>query len=146
LAVHLPETQQQQQPYSSASTREAQFTVTSAPESVSAARRFLTAVLADWGLTALSDTATLLVSETVTNALLHARSAADVRVHRTLTGIEVEVRDLDDRLPTPRILDPEAESGRGLHLLDELSASWGAEPSYAGKRVWFRLDLPDDET
>ncbi|MQA06355.1 MAG: SpoIIE family protein phosphatase [Streptosporangiales bacterium] len=125
----------------------AHFTVTDVPESVSAARTFLTNVLDDWHLGSLVDTAALLVSETVTNALLHARSTADIQVWRTATGIEVEVRDRDDRLPAPRTLDLEAESGRGLRLLDELSAAWGAEPSDAGKRVWFRLDVtnpPED--
>ncbi|MBO0830278.1 MAG: SpoIIE family protein phosphatase, partial [Streptosporangiales bacterium] len=122
---------------------EAQLTVTDAPESVSTARHFLAGVLTEWGLAALRDTAALLVSETVTNALLHAHSAADVRVRRTAHGVEVEVRDHDDRLPAPREPEPDDESGRGLRLVEQLSAAWGAEPSYAGKRVWFRLDLPD---
>lgn len=142
VAVHLTgaESESAQPP---ADVAHAHFTVSDVPESVAAARNFLTSVLDDWHLDSLVDTAALLVSETVTNALLHARSTADIQVWRTATGIEVEVSDLDDRLPTPRALDLEAESGRGLRLLDELSAAWGAEPSDAGKRVWFRLDLTD---
>lgn len=139
LAVHLPDTVAPQD-----EPDEAHFTVTSAPASVSAARHLLADVLASWGLAPLRDTATLLVSETVTNALLHARSSADVRVHRTADGIEVEVRDLDARLPSPRAVDLDDETGRGLHLLDELSVAWGAEPSDSGKCVWFRLALPHD--
>lgn len=139
LAVHRPAVVAPEV----AAGAEAQLTVTDAPESVSTARHFLSGVLTEWGLTALRDTAALLVSETVTNALLHAHSAADVRVRRTPHGVEVEVRDHDDRLPAPREPDPDDESGRGLRLVEELSAAWGAEPSYAGKRVWFRLDLPD---
>lgn len=140
LAVHLADTVD---PHD-APAGEAHFTVTSAPASVSAARHLLADVLASWGLAPLRDTATLLVSETVTNALLHARSSADVRVHRTADGIEVEVRDLDARLPSFRDVDDDAETGRGLQLLDELSVAWGAEPSPSGKCVWFRLALPRD--
>lgn len=141
LAVHLPtEAERRSRPPG----QQAQLTVTGEPGSVAGARHFLSSVLDDWGLQPLIEGAALLVSEVVTNALLHARSGADVHVQRTSTGVEVEVRDLDERLPAARLVDDDAESGRGLFLLDAVASDWGAEPSAAGKRVWFRLDLPGD--
>jgi PAS domain-containing protein/anti-sigma regulatory factor (Ser/Thr protein kinase) len=111
---------------------------------VRAAREFAADTLQRWVLPELTETVTLLVSEVVTNALKHARSGAELRLHRTSTGVEVEVLDADDRLPTPRIVDTDAESGRGLYLVEALASSWGAEPVRQGKRVWFRVDAMDD--
>lgn len=142
LAVHLPAEAERAE---AAPAQRAQVTVTGEPGSVANVRRFLTGVLDEWGLQSLVDTGALLVSEVVTNALLHARSAADVHISRTAKGIEVEVRDLDARVPAVRVADGDEESGRGLYLLDALASAWGAEPSPSGKRVWFRLDLPDDQ-
>ncbi|MGH3098259.1 MAG: SpoIIE family protein phosphatase [Streptosporangiales bacterium] len=142
LAVHLP-AEAERAP--AGPEQQAQLTVTGESGSVANARHFLTGVLDEWGLQSLVDTGALLVSEAVTNALLHARSAADVHIHRTAAGVEVEVRDLDERVPAVRVVDGDSESGRGLYLLEALASDWGAEPSPSGKRVWFRLDLPGDQ-
>lgn len=112
---------------------------------VRSAREFAADTLQRWRLRELIETVTLLVSEVVTNALRHARSGAELRLHRTAGGVEVEVLDADDRLPIPRIVDSDAESGRGLHLVDALAASWGAEPMRQGKRVWFRVEAPQSD-
>src|SRR5512135_1917837 len=63
------------------------------PRSVGAARRFVTTRLVAWGHPALTDTAALLVSELVTNALLHAGSAVSVAVSDTDGCVRVEVSD-----------------------------------------------------
>jgi anti-anti-sigma factor len=83
----------------------------------------------------------LCVSEVVTNAVLHARSASQLRVRPAAHGIVVEVTDHDPRLPTRRQHDLQAPTGRGLHLLDALAASWGTTPHEGGKVVWFEFDL-----
>lgn len=89
------------------------------------------------------DVAVLLVSEVVTNALLHGRS----RPRLTVTplaggGLYVGVGDENSRVPVMRKDDPDAQDGRGLRLLDMLSSRWGVRPDPPGKVVWFELD-PD---
>ena len=82
----------------------------------------------------------LLVSEVVTNAVTHARSAPRIEAQLTPTTIRVPVYDADPRLPDHRVPDEERPGGRGLHLLDRLASRWGAEPTDGGKVVWFELD------
>ena len=83
----------------------------------------------------------LCVSEVVTNAVLHARSASVMSVHVDGDRVRVEVVDGDATLPVRRAHDPHAPTGRGLRLLDDLTVAWGAERRPRGKVVWFELDL-----
>jgi anti-sigma regulatory factor (Ser/Thr protein kinase) len=88
------------------------------------------------------DAASLLVSELVTNAVVHAGSAVDVVVghegiHATL---RVEVHDSSERAPRMGGFDLDALSGRGLALVEAMSDRWGVEKDDAGKRVWFELE------
>ena len=108
------------------------------------ARRFIADTLAPWADVDLVDAAELLVSELVTNAVVHAHSRASVVIvtGRDRTDVRIEVHD-DGRDP-PRLggFDPDALSGRGLALVDAISDRWGVEPSAPtapGKRVWFEL-------
>jgi CheY-like chemotaxis protein len=84
----------------------------------------------------------LLVTELVTNAVLHASSAPrlDVRVSRA--AIRVEVFDNDATLPATRLRDGALAGGWGLHLVDRIASRWGSEPQPGGKVVWFELDRP----
>jgi anti-sigma regulatory factor (Ser/Thr protein kinase) len=109
------------------------------PASVAAARGWVRDVLGRWRLERLEPCAALLVSELVTNSLLHARTAVVVSVDRLGDVIRFSVRDeACDRVPTLRVLDDEP-GGLGLHLVDRLAARWGVEPQRRGKRVWFDL-------
>lgn len=109
------------------------------PASARAARAFVVDVLADSPARDCADTANLLVSELVTNALLHARSDVEVVVRIRQTTVRIEVHDATERLPV-RIAEPgETLAGRGLHILDALAVDWGAEPRTGGKAVWFEL-------
>ena len=83
----------------------------------------------------------LLVSELVTNAVLHASSAARLDVHVSRTSIRVEVFDEDARLPEPKDADDRATGGRGLLLVDRIASRWGSESKQGGKVVWFEMDL-----
>lgn len=83
----------------------------------------------------------LCLSEVVTNAVLHARTPSTLSVRVDGDRVRVEVADLDPTLPIRRDHDLRAPTGRGLRLLDELAASWGAEGHAHGKVVWFELDL-----
>lgn len=109
------------------------------PRSAAAARRFVTTAVQQLGQEALSDFAELLVSELVTNAVLHARTSITLQVHRTSSGVRVEVIDASPRSPRPRDYSDQATTGRGLALVESLSSSWGMEPHGNGKTVWFEL-------
>jgi DNA-binding NarL/FixJ family response regulator len=110
-----------------------------APESVSAARRFVAGTLAEWELTELADTITLLLSELVTNAIVHADAAPDVTVRLLPDRVHVEVADA--RPETVRAQetsdDETSTSGRGLALVEALATDWGSVAVPGGKVVWF---------
>lgn len=109
--------------------------------SVARARRFCRALLADWGASDLEETVSLLVSELVTNVVLHARTPCEVLVWPS-DALRVEVLDHDPRPPVRKDHDPEAASGRGLLLLAGLSSRHGADHDETGKRIWFEVDWP----
>jgi anti-sigma regulatory factor (Ser/Thr protein kinase) len=85
-------------------------------------------------------TVELLVSELVTNAIVHAASAPRVEADLGRERIRVDVYDGDPTPPRVRVPDAEQPGGRGMHLLDGLASRWGTEPSGAGKVVWFEVD------
>jgi anti-sigma regulatory factor (Ser/Thr protein kinase) len=91
------------------------------------------------------DTAVLLTSELVTNALLHAGTDLMVHVSGTNPGadpggaVRVAVDDGSDIAPALGDLDAGALGGRGLPLVACLANRWGWEPLPAGKRVWFEV-------
>ncbi|MDQ1396675.1 MAG: hypothetical protein QOG64_1934 [Acidimicrobiaceae bacterium] len=104
------------------------------------ARAFVASTLEDWGLTRLVDVATLLTSELVTNAVLHARSRIDLRMRQRPGGaVRVEVIDESFREPFRLQAPAEATAGRGLAILDVLAARWGVDTLDTGKAVWFEL-------
>ena len=109
------------------------------PTSARAARRFVTAALHRLGQDGRSDLAELLVSELVTNALLHARTTITLVVQVSGSGIRVGVADGSRRGPRFRDYTDEATTGRGLTLVEELATAWGTEPSGRGKTIWFEL-------
>ncbi len=138
-------------------------TCTLAPrfEAVRTARDFARTTLQRWGLTELFDDVALVASELVTNALRHAIGArpdpsggalgeydfpiqptADGRlpirislVHRA-PQVVCAVSDPSSLGPVAREADFVAESGRGLHLVESFSRSWGWHPLGSGKVVW----------
>ncbi|MET9804093.1 SpoIIE family protein phosphatase [Streptomyces sp. NPDC006368] len=117
--------------------------------SVATARAFVRDTLQGWGHTDVVDDAVVLTSELVTNAVIHAGTAADVLCLRTEHGVRVEVAD---RYPEREVPlqgtghaepDPERENGRGLLLCAALASRWGVDYSPTQKRVWFQLELPE---
>jgi PAS domain S-box-containing protein len=114
--------------------------------SVGQARRLVRAELIDSGREDLIDAAELLVSEVVTNALVHAGTPIDVSARVGGTGLRVEVGDGSPNLPAPRHHATMAGTGRGLRLLQQMVDSWGAYPYADGKIVWFELVTGDQET
>lgn len=107
--------------------------------SVPDARRAVAAGLAQWGLQDLTETVTLLVSEVVTNAVLHARTEIAVTMGRADDGVRISVSDGSSLTPSMRRHSATATTGRGVHLLDRLADSWTAEPTDDGKTVSFTV-------
>ncbi|MCU1489367.1 MAG: ATPase [Acidimicrobiaceae bacterium] len=110
--------------------------------SIREARRFATGVLAQLP-TELSETASLLVSELATNALLYGPGGFEIAVeYRPEVGsVRIGVSDPGEgelRVERPEVTE---EHGRGLQLLDALSDRWGVDrvPGVPGKTVWFEL-------
>ncbi len=86
----------------------------------------------------------LMVSELVTNAVLHGSPRITLTVRDDPAGIGVGVTDHGQRLPTmpQRQPDDTMTSGRGLLIVDSLATAWGVistDPP-PGKTVWFQLD------
>jgi anti-sigma regulatory factor (Ser/Thr protein kinase) len=105
------------------------------------ARRFVSDTLRAWGHEDAIADAELLVSELVTNAVLHARSETRVTVEREGTTVRVSVCDDSSARPRLRNYGPDAVTGRGLVIVDRIAQRWGIDPSDAGKCVWFEIEV-----
>jgi PAS domain S-box-containing protein len=122
----------------------ASWTLAAEPTAASRARRLVRAVLLDWGLAPLLDTAELLVSELVTNAVRYSEAPIGLRLNRTAQALLVEVSDPLPDPPLERSSEGTDEGGRGLQLVHQLADSWGTRAEGAGKVVWFEQGLPPD--
>jgi anti-sigma regulatory factor (Ser/Thr protein kinase) len=113
---------------------------------IAAARHFVALQLAVHGLDDAVPDARLVVSELATNAVRHAGSRFTVTVDVTGGAVLVTVSDPSSALPFPVQASPLHDSGRGLGIVAELSASWGVTPEpHGGKSVWALIApaLPD---
>ncbi|MGW6913559.1 SpoIIE family protein phosphatase [Kitasatospora sp. NPDC054939] len=121
--------------------------------SAAAARAFVRDALLGWGLPEVVDDAVVLVSELVTNAVVHAGTAAEVCCLHEDGTVRIEVTDHHPERGLPalsdgpvtaseRYADPDGEGGRGLLMCSALASRWGVEYGSGCKTVWFRLALP----
>nr|WP_240929860.1 ATP-binding protein [Streptomyces coryli] len=94
----------------------------------------------------------LIISELVTNAVVHTGCSAELRLHlpelpgRQGTGagtVRVEVVDTSARAPQPRHAAGMETHGRGLDLVDGLADRWGWQREGAGKRIWCEVDCTE---
>ncbi len=120
------------------------------PVSARSARLHVRSILREWRIDALTDTVELLVSELITNAVRASsfiatqpeKSGPVPRIRFWLTSdresVLIQVWDSDHRRPVQQDEELDAEAGRGLLLVDTLSARWGccAPDGQAGKIVW----------
>ncbi|MGW1722517.1 SpoIIE family protein phosphatase [Streptomyces sp. NPDC002306] len=129
------------------SVRRTMLTVTQVePERIAEGRRHLRELLHDWACAEQVDSAVLLVSEMLTNVLVHtdtdALLVAEVTGRAGERRMRVEVTDAGDDLPHKRRPGELASSGRGLVLVELLADAWGVTPRGEGKSIWFELHEP----
>lgn len=113
------------------------------PWSVSEARRQVRDLLLSSDREDLLDPTLLLVSEVVTNALLHAGTSIDLAATLDDSGLRVEVGDGSQHLPSLRRYGATAGTGRGLQMLETLVDDWGVTLHGRGKTVWFHVSGQD---
>jgi anti-sigma regulatory factor (Ser/Thr protein kinase) len=105
-----------------------------------ALRAALSAAAVDDGLL---ERGLLVLSELVTNAVRHARSAFTVAVEADVTRVRIEVFDRDTRLPVAVAADDDAMGGRGLQIVGAYASEWGAgteeRDGIRGKVVWAEI-------
>jgi len=125
---------------------DAELRLPPSPNAASQARKFISDFCAAAQLPpAICEDAALLVSELVTNAVIHGRTTATVEVHRPADTLRVTVRDDNPQLPAvgdspdlnAQTLD--TESGRGLLIVSKTAKRWGIEAGAGGKAIWFEL-------
>ncbi|MFJ9715969.1 SpoIIE family protein phosphatase [Streptomyces sp. NPDC101213] len=116
------------------------------PERIAEARGQLRELLHDWPSDDQVDSAVLLVSEMLTNVLVHtdddALLVAEVAGDPGERRMRIEVTDTSDSLPHKRRPGELASSGRGLVLTELLADAWGVSPRGEGKTIWFELYEP----
>lgn len=101
------------------------------------AREVLAHFCRDRGITREADTAELIASELITNAVVHARTPIDFTIRLITPHLHIAVRDHDPRpARITAMLDESAEHGRGLLLVDALAAAWGTFVLPRGKVIW----------
>jgi two-component sensor histidine kinase len=101
-------------------------------------RNLVHSLLGKWGLADSADTAALLASELVSNAIRYASRPISVRFMLT-DSLLCEVHDDDHHLPVLSNPRPTEESGRGILLVSRLARRWGVSRIPTGKVVWFEL-------
>lgn len=96
------------------------------------------------------DDALLLISELVTNSVLHGGPPIVLTIECDGEALHVRVRDGAAATPVAMSVEQDAESGRGLSLVDLISDTWGVMPvadDYGdGKEVWFELRAQRERT
>lgn len=116
--------------------------------SVAKARAFAREMLETWDAGDLADSVVLLVSELVTNAVVHAGTTARLELRLDTQSVRVEVEDQHPRRVLPMVVDQpteDSEQGRGLLITFSLASAWGVDYTAGSKRVWLRFDRPVDQ-
>lgn len=103
------------------------------------ARHKLIDLMTAWDRKEPRDTAALMVTEVVTNAVRHSGSAPRLTVTATDGCLRCSVHDANPTHPAMRVPTPDRDGGRGLLIVAALASAWGVEDEPAGKSVWFEL-------
>jgi anti-sigma regulatory factor (Ser/Thr protein kinase) len=129
------------------------------PWAAAVSRRYLRQLLRAWQLAAVTETAQLMASELVANAVTAARAPEsgilldepqpqsqpiELGVRRTEDSVIIEVTDPNPEPPVLRQADAMDEGGRGLSIIEILGSRWGYYPSAGGgKVVWCEIAVAD---
>ena len=117
------------------------------PAAAGEARSQVRAAIRDWEAPVDPDVAVLLASELVTNAIMHETGANITLGIRCFRGrLRVDVYDTSRSFPVVTAAEGDAETGRGLMLVDTLATEWGFYRTPAGKAVYFMLGADGDHT
>lgn len=119
-----------------------QLSLPAAAQAAGMAQRTTRETVLSWGIAHLQETAVLLVSELVTNAVKHTRTGTHtmvLRLEAAQSTLRIEVEDADPRLPRPRRPGGLDETGFGFVLIKALARKWGVRDTAAGKAVWAEL-------
>ena len=110
------------------------------PAAPAAARLFVSGCLGGAPEDAVAN-AQLVVSELVTNSILHAGTVMRIGVRQAGSVVHLEVGDQDGGRPEPKQYSPDAGTGRGLRLVEALAVAWGVDAGPDGKTVWADVAL-----
>jgi hypothetical protein len=113
------------------------------PPAVVDARHMVADACRVWELPLVVRDAELVVTELVSNAIRHGVGDVYLSVSRRRHFLHAAVHDANPALPRRREPDPDRESGRGLVILDAVTAGWGSTPADPGKIVWATIRLRD---
>jgi CheY-like chemotaxis protein len=126
--------------------RSAAFRVADRADEIASARRFVANHGEAWGYEDIIDDALIVVSELVTNAIMHARSACDLRLKDAEHILRIEVIDGGHGSPELQRPSAHAEHGRGLLLVSAMCAAWGVDTLGDGRKmVWAELKRTADD-
>jgi CheY-like chemotaxis protein len=106
---------------------------------VASARQFVVDRCTEWGRPSVADDAAIVVSELVSNALVHVRSSCELTIGLRGDVLRLDVVDHAGGMPDLQAATDSDEHGRGLLLVSMLCAAWGSEPRDDGKIVWAEL-------
>lgn len=118
----------------------ASWSLPNEPQAVSLARKRTEERLRDWDLADLAFTATLVVSELVTNAVRYSTGPIRLRLVRDQALI-IEVTDDSSTAPQLRQAEDDDEHGRGLTITSQLAERWGTRREHRGKTIWAELPI-----
>ncbi|MDQ1648331.1 MAG: hypothetical protein QOG60_388, partial [Frankiaceae bacterium] len=117
--------------------------LSSGPDAVPRARRYVTERLTGPRLSAYVDDVELAVAELVTNAVLHGAPPLSLRLTPQDDLVRIEVADGSRQTPVRGRVDVAAMTGRGLALVDALTVRWGVDAVDDGKVVWAEVGSGD---
>lgn len=110
---------------------------------VARARHFVRDQVRAWGLRAVEDAALTVVSELVTNAIVHAHSGCELVISNDSKVFRVAITDHGGGTPDITASDERTDHGRGLLLVSVICDAWGVEPLDGGKCVWAELRIDE---
>jgi anti-sigma regulatory factor (Ser/Thr protein kinase) len=124
--------------------RPRRISLAAGPAAAADARGQVRAAIRAWDVPVDVETAVLLTSELVTNALRHETGRTITLTVACVCGqLRVDVHDTSRSAPMPVKAPVDAEAGRGLLLVASLSTDWGFHQTAAGKAVYFTLAFQD---